>query len=1310
MRLGTTDFQMHVIVAEVEDEGILGMDFLSQVDSHIDIVKNQVSINGEVFDCSDFKNQPLSSRCMVRRSTIIEPNTEVIVPVTVHKRSSNLNPNVSQLGIRLLEPCLTSHLQQKGLYVARTLVDVKEDRVVPLRVCNVSDEVFNLAAETVVALAKPVIEVTSLELYEESQESVVGQARAINQQVSHETMERTLPESLQDLLKRSAEHLTDSETERLQELLHNYQQVFSLSDGDLGTTHMVQHRIETGKVPPIRQQPRRTSPWKHDEIERQVTDLLQQGKVKESSSPWSSPVVLVTKRDGSQRLCVDYRQLNAATVKDAFPLPRVDDSLAALSGSRWFSTLDLASGYWQVAMGGNTQEKAAFVTPSGLYEWNVMPFGLCNAPSTFARLMELVLKGFHWKICLIYLDDVIVMGHTFEEELERLEQVFERLAWTGLKLKPEKCFLFQKRVSYLGHVVTKEGISADPGKVEQVRTWPIPENRTEVKSFLGLASYYRRFVPDFSTVAQPLYKLTEAKKEFVWTGECQVAFDSLKGSLTSARVLAYPTREGKFVLDTDASDHGIGAVLSQFQGGMERPIAFASRTLSKSERNYCVTRRELLAIVEFVKQHRHYLQGTRFCIRTDHAPLRSVIKAKDPEGQLARWIEFLSTFDFEIQYRPGQRHQNADALSRRPCDDRCKWCKGWKFQNQVSFVHVGVQTAMHLPNQDIEQPANCQAPVCDRCGTVKLKPSWTSNFLREQQEADADLKVVIGWKKASERKPLWEDVSPQSRAVKTLWSQWDRLLFRNGVLCRKWENDIGDQITNQVVLPDTLRQTAFEAHHSHTTASHRGVRKTISALQSRYYWPGLTSAVHRLVASCHICGSKKTWGKKRRSPLKQYVVGAPMERIAIDILGPLPETPRKNKFILVVSDYFTKWTESYPIPNQEAATVAEKLVSEFICRFGVPRELHSDQGTNFESKVFGEICKLLDIQKTRTTPLHPQSDGQVERFNRTLVEMLRGKIKEDQKDWDLQLPACMMAYRGAVHESTGVTPNLLMLGRELEVPLDAITEAPPDAPPLKTDYAQAVQKRLASAHDLARRHLNKAAIRQKRNYDKRLAGRPFTVGDSVWLHNVRRKKGRNAKLDCPWEGPYLVISVLSDVVYRIQKSRKAKPKVVHSDRLKPYLGPPLERWIPKRQTQLSKPREEERKASDVDSPVFVEDGQSAPINEREGVEFVEAEATLGEEDDVTPRPQNADCIGADNSDQPDDAREPEPGVELSTSSAECQNPEDVSSETVELTVQVIPQTDSSNRGRPSRQRKPPSRYGTWVAGYPDCPVILTRNV
>ena len=288
-----------------------------------------------------------------------------------------------------------------------------------------------------------------------------------------------------------------------------------------------------------------------------------------------------------------------------------------------------------------------------------------------------------------------------------------------------------------------------------------------------------------------------------------------------------------------------------------------------------------------------------------------------------------------------------------------------------------------------------------------------------------------------------------------------------------------------------------------------------------------------------------------------------------------------------------------------------------------------------------------------------------------------------------------MAYRGAVHESTGVSPNFLMLGRKLEVPLDVITERPPDASPLKRDYAQAVRKRLASAHDLARRHLNKAAVRQKRNYDKRLSGRPFVIGDSVWLYNVRRKKERNAKLDCPRKGPYLVISVLSDVVYLIQKSRKAKPKVVHSDRLKPYLGPPLERWIPKTQTRLSSPREEGRQTSVVDSNC-VDEGQSAPVNAREGVERDETESTEADKDDVSTRLQNADFIGDDNGDKPEDVRKPEPRTKLTTSVAHDLNQAGVGCQTAESTVQGLPGIDSSVCGKPSRQRKPPCRFETWV--------------
>ena len=405
--------------------------------------------------------------------------------------------------------------------------------------------------------------------------------------------------------------------------------------------------------------------------------------------------------------------------------------------------------------------------------------------------------------------------------------------------------------------------------------------------------------------------------------------------------------------------------------------------------------------------------------------------------------------------------------------------------------------------------------------------------------------VMLHLKQTNRDRPPCEEVSPNSRVVKVLWAQWERLEIQDQVLCRKWEEENGNKLpyTYQIILPVTLQKIAFDAHHSHTTVSHRGATKTLHALRTRYYWPGQTSQVKRWVGMCHDCGAKNVCGRKRQSPLRQYLVGAPMERLAIDILGPLPQTPRGNRFVLVVTDYFSKWTESYAIPNQEA-TVAEKLVSEFVCRFRVPRELHSDQGTNFESKVMAEVCKLLDIEKTRTTPLHPQSDGQVERFNKTLVEMLRAKLSEDQKDWDLQLQPCMMAYRSSVHESTGETPNLLMLGRQVEVPLDVVTKPTPDVEPLETEYAQALQERLASAHEAARRHLGLAAERQKRNYDKRVSSKPFKVGDSIWLHSIKRRKGRNPKLDCPWEGPYLVVSVLSDVTYRIQKSPRAKPKVI----------------------------------------------------------------------------------------------------------------------------------------------------------------------
>ena len=356
--------------------------------------------------------------------------------------------------------------------------------------------------------------------------------------------------------------------------------------------------------------------------------MLQRGVIEPSTSPWSSPVVLVTKKDGTIRFCIDYRLLNDVTRKDAYPLPRIDDILDALDGSRYFSTLDLYSGYWQVDMADADKEKTAFITRKGLFQWRSMPFGLCNAPGTFERLMDLVLTGLTWETCLVYLDDVIVYGKTFEDALSNLKFVLSRLRKAGLKLKPSKCQLFRDKVPFLGHVVSRRGVEVDPKKTAAVANWLTPARVKDVRSFIGTAQYYRRFIPNFAQIAAPLTDLYKdpSRKKVEWTQECQYAFDTLKEMLMAPPILAYPKREGAFFISTDASNDGMGSVLEQDQTQddgtiVRKVIAYASKALSRSQRKYCATNKELLAVVWALEQFKYYVLGRPFTVITDHASL-----------------------------------------------------------------------------------------------------------------------------------------------------------------------------------------------------------------------------------------------------------------------------------------------------------------------------------------------------------------------------------------------------------------------------------------------------------------------------------------------------------------------------------------------------------------------------------------------------------------------------------------------------------------------------------------------------------------
>lgn len=944
--------------------------------------------------------------------------------------------------------------------------------------------------------------------------------------------EGRVPEHLRELLQKSAESLDPEQREKLRDMLCRYADVFSRGDTDLGRTNLVEHYIDTGDSRPIKHAPRRIPPARRQEMEKAVRDLLAQGVIEKSNSPWSSAVVLVKKKDGTTRLCVDYRALNDVTVKDSYPLPRIDDTLDALVGARWFSTLDLKSGYHQVKMADVDKEKTAFSFGQGLWQFKVLPFGLANAPASFERLMERVLDGMQWKGALVYLDDVIVYGRTFEDELQRLEEALKRLRGANLKLSPKKCLMFQREVPFLGHVVSEAGVHTDPLKVTAVSEWPVPKDVAGVRSFVGLCTYYRRFVPRFATIAAPLHHLTRKGARFCWDAKCQSAFERLKEALTNAPVLPYPDPALPYIVDCDASAEGLGAVLSQVKDGREHVVAYFSNKLNAAERNYCATRRELLAVVKSLEHFHPYLYGAKFTVRTDHAALRWLKTMKNPEGQLARWIGRLEQYDYSIEYRPGRVHNNADSLSRRPCEPECRHCS----KREPETVCRRTQARSVGRDDDL--------------------------LLPEAQKKDPDLRPVIEWLEAGRGRPDEREVTAESPATRFYWRQWDTLKLDNGVLTKQWLTTDGRVEYSLTVIPRDMRHNLVREMHGGTTSGHLGVKKTLSRLRQRFYWLEMRKDVQEWCRVCDTCNAKKGPARKGKAPLQVHQVGAPMERVGVDILGPLPTTAAGNKYICVAMDYFTKWPEAYALPNHEAVTVAEVLVEQFFTRFGVPAELHSDQGREFEAEVFRECCQLLGLKKTRTTPLRPQSDGLVERFNRTLTQELAKYCTEGQTEWDRKLPALLMAYRSAMHEATHHTPARLMMGRELRLPVDLTTGRPPDEglPTVATDYAVALQKRLVEVHHQVRGHLKLAGEVMRRHYDRGSRPVTFEAGDQVWLHNPRRRKGHSPKLQSAWEGPYDIVEKISEVTFRIRRGRRGKSKVVHADRLWKYHGPGRFTW------------------------------------------------------------------------------------------------------------------------------------------------------
>lgn len=1050
--------------------------------------------------------------CLARK-VVLPAASEVVLPGVLRRPASQ--PPSDAVGMLTPNKLL---IEKRGLVCASVLTKPSESNVVPVRILNPFHEDVELPRHTCVGRWTEVPE-----------DCIVREDSSAERPSGFEPEAAIAPPetNVQDRFDWSSFAGSSEQKDHLLALLVEFGDVIATDDQDVGNTTLTSHCIDVQDAAPIRQAARRLPIHKRSEVKKHLDQMLAADVIEPSSSPWSSPIVLVKKADGSTRFCVDYRALNSVTRKDAYPLPRIDETLDSLGQAKYFSTLDLQSGYWQVEVDEHSRDKTAFATPFGLYQFRRMPFGLTNAPATFQRLMEAALHGLSPLICLVYLDDIIVFSSTFEEHLSRLRTVFTRLRQAGLKLKPRKCKLLCSLVRFLGHVVSDQGVATDPEKIRVVAEWPRPTDVAGVRSFLGLAGYYRRFVKDFASVARPLNRLLEKSQQFCWGSGEEVAFEHLKHALTTAPVLSFPNLQQPFIVDTDASDYGLGAVLSQVdpESGLERVVCFASRTLNRAERRYATTRKEMLAVVWALKVFRAYLLGSRFLVRTDHNSLVWLMKFKEPPGQVARWIETLAEYDFVIEHRPGRQHSNADALSRRAATDE------------------------GCPPE----------PVMAMAVRFQADPAHI-NKLRLLTQKDADLSVVM------ERLTAGKDrfIQGDSPMVRRLLLQSKALKMDNGLLYRELDPvGAGRRPVRQLVVPKAMRVEVFEEAHAGSVSGHFASKRTLGRIREHAYWPGMTRDVEEWYKACPTCACRRQPRQNRlRAPMGHVAAAYPFERVAVDLMGPLPETDGKNKYILAIVDYFSKWLELLALPDIKAETIAVRLVEDVFSRYGLPESLHSDQGSQFESALFQEVCKLFGIQKTRTTPYHPQGDGLVERANRTVKEVLTAYTSEHQRDWDCWLPQTQLAYNTSEHSSTGYTPYFLLFGREARLPLDVLVASPHDQPVPQSlpEYVVDLRSRQTEAFERVRETLEVSHRRQKSYYDRSAGACDLAVGSKVWLYSSAVKRGRSPKFHRPWGGPWIIVGRPSNAVYKIRRDGKLRRGerrrlTVNRDRLKPCTLP-----------------------------------------------------------------------------------------------------------------------------------------------------------
>ena len=847
-------------------------------------------------------------------------------------------------------------------------------------------------------------------------------------------------------------------------------------------------RIKT-HGPPICQKAYRMPLSKRKVVEEMIKEMLDDDIICPSNSAYSSPILLVPKKDGESRLCVDYRKLNEVTQKDAYPLPHIQEIFDLVGGSTIYSTLDLKAGYYQMPVAEEDKHKTAFRCHLGHYAFNKVPFGLKSAPNFFQREMNKILADLIGKCVFVYIDDILVYSKTEHDHIKHLQLVFDKLRDAGLKLKPTKCAFGLPEVKLLGYVLNADGITTDPDKVDVIAKLKPPTTVKEVRSMLGMCNYYRNSLPNYATVAEPLIALTRQNVRFSWDDDKQAAFDELKRLLTSSHVMAAPDMNRPYRLYTDACDYAIGGILVQeSDDGVEKVIQYVSHTLSNTQRKWATIEKEAYAVVFCIEKLRAYLFGSQFHVYTDHKPLLSLFTKALNNTKIQRWGILLAEFGATISYRSGRHNIRADMLSR--------------------IKHTANNNVAVIDTEDIFDP--------------------------ELMTNDDDITDIL---------PLLHDgldlkavAQDQRREFPELWQLAkadDDYEILNCVLYSLKSPNLHAPLYPRLVLPTDYREAVIS--RAHQECGHLSVWKTVRRITEAYVWKGLRKDVRAQLRNCAVCLTNNRHFQSHAMgdmPIASY----PIQIIGADLIGPLVESPTGNRYILTIIDFCTGWAEAFPLPNKTNESVWNAFANGFICRHGVPEVIITDNAKEFTAFEFERYLSQIGIEHRTTTPVHPQSNGKIERFNKSIKELIQKAVNNVPSRWESVLNDALLAYRASVSTTTGYTPYFLMTGRHIRMPLQKALRISNDQTfgNRLDELARALKIARAMTED-SRKH-NRERLARKAN------ARQISPGDSVIIKSEAR-----VTLTSRWD-PHWTVTRVRGPVISLHHQQTGKTKVLNAEK------------------------------------------------------------------------------------------------------------------------------------------------------------------